>query len=678
MTTLRTACPLDCPDGCTLEVVVDEGRLVKVDAAPDDPADATISPFTQGFICKKVKGHHARVYGPERLLTPLVRTGPKGTGEFRVATWDEALDLVAERVAEALADDPATVVPYLYNSSAGELGRGLLGPLLWDVLGASEVDHTICAASTGRAWAMTFGSMSGADPFDVVHAQLVIVWGANPAISNTHFPPLVQQARDQGAQLVVVDPRRTAMAKRADLHLPVRPGTDVVLAMAVAAELNHRGAIDGVFTDAHADGVDDYLAACAAHSLDRAADICGLDRAEIEAFVDLLAERRPAYWRTGWGMERNRNGGSAMRSVFALPVLTGAFGQLGSGVHLHTGHDLPWDTAALCDAVLGPVGEPGSIERGRPRRHVNQNRLGQLLTDPGDEPPIRVLVVQGANPAVMNPAQAKVLAGLARDDLFTVVHDQVLTDTARYADVVLPATTHFETLDVIVPYGAFVAQAVEPVIDRVGESRPNDEVNAGLAARLGLRAGAGEAFDPSPERLLALTLPAGVPTDVVTQPAGSVVQFRDTWPDHPDRRARLLASERTQAQGVTALPRYVDLESDLPLALVTPATAKTINSIFGETDPPAAAVHLHPDDADARQLVDGQDVRVTDGASDVFVTLKVDADLRPGVASMPKGLWRVGVGGGFTANVFAPDTLNDLAGGACFNDARVDVLPIST
>jgi anaerobic selenocysteine-containing dehydrogenase len=234
MSTLRTACPLDCPDGCTLEVVVDDGRLVEVDAAPVDVDDLTINPLTQGFICKKVKGHAARVHGTDRVLTPLVRTGPKGAGEFRPVSWDEALDLVAARIGAALADDPATVVPYLYNSSAGALGKGLLGPLLWDAVGASYVDHTICAASTGRAWAMTFGSMAGADLFDVVHAQLAVVWGANPAISNTHFPPLVQRARDHGAALVVVDPRRTAMARRADLHLAVRPGTDVVLAMATA------------------------------------------------------------------------------------------------------------------------------------------------------------------------------------------------------------------------------------------------------------------------------------------------------------------------------------------------------------------------------------------------------------------------------------------------------------
>jgi len=675
VTILRTACPLDCPDGCTLEVEVVDGRLTRVDAAPADIDDPAINPLTQGFICKKVKGHAARVYSPDRVMTPLIRSGPKGTGEFRSATWDEALDLVAGRIQEALADDPATVVPYLYNSSAGSLGGGLLGQLLWDALGASQVDHTICAASTGRAWSMTFGAMPGADPFDVVHAQLVVVWGANPAISNTHFPPLVQHARADGATLVVIDPRRTAMAKRADLHLAARPGTDVVLAMAVARELASRHAVDRDFTDAHAAGTEEYLAACEAWPLDRAAEVCGLDVADVAAFVGLLVSRRPAYWRTGWGMERNRNGGSAVRAVLALPVLTGAFGQLGAGVHLHTDHDLPWDYAALCDAVLGPVGERGSAKRGRARRHVNMNLLGQLLVDPGSEPGVQVLFVQGANPAVMNPAQAKVLAGLAREDLFTVVHDQVLTDTARFADVVLPATTHFEVHDVAVPYGAFVAQTLSPVIERVGESRTNDELNAGLAARCGFAAGPGEAFDPAPERMLALVLPDGVPAAVSTQSPGSAVQFRDVWPDHPEGRAHLVASEGALAHGVARVPHYVELESELPLTLVTPATAKTINSIFGDTDGPAPAIHVHPDDAAGRRLADGQQVRVWSNEGEVTVALVIDADLRPGVASMPKGLWRRSVGGGFTANVFAPDTLNDLADGACFNDARVEVSP---
>jgi anaerobic selenocysteine-containing dehydrogenase len=686
---VRTACPLDCPDGCSLEVEVVDGRLIRVDApaAPPGGGDRAVNPFTQGFICKKVKGHPARVYSPERVMTPLVRTGAKGAGQFRAASWDEALDLVAEQVREALDDDPATVVPYLYNSSAGALSAGPLSRLLWSELGASAVHHTICAATASKAWELTFGSMLGADLLDVVHAQLVVVWGANPAISNTHLPPLVNQARRQGAQLVVVDPRRTAMARRADLHLAPRPGTDVVLAMAVAAEMARRGAIDRAFTDAHASGVDEYLAACQTWSLERAEEICDVPAAQIVALAELVATRRPAFWRPGWGLERNRNGGSAVRAVLALSVLAGSFGEPGAGVHLHTDHDLEWDTMALRRAVFGADGERSRHGRGPgpARRAVNQNRLGALLTEPGDEPAVRVLFVQGANPAVMNSAQAKVLAGLARDDLFTVVHDQVMTDTARFADVVLPATTHFEVDDVSVPYGSYVALPMPAVIDRVGESRTNDEVTAGLAARLGFDASPGGAFDPSIERLRALMLPSGVPDDAVVRAPGTSVQFRDLWPGTTDGRAHLVVEAEAGVAtdgGPARVPAFAPLpvRTDRPLSLLTPATAATINSIFGEADVTAvggsgrrAAIHLHPSDAAARGLVDGQSVSVGDGRAELHTVVAVDQDVREGVAVMSKGLWREALGGGFTANVFAPDSLSDLAGGATFNDARVEV-----
>ena len=684
MTRLRTACPLDCPDGCSLEVEVVDGRLVSVDAAPDAPGDTGVNPLTQGFICHKVKRHHRRVYSPQRILTPLVRWAPKDADEpdpFRPATWDEALDLVAGRIRAALDDDPATVVPYLYNSSAGALGAGRLGPLLWEAVGASAVDHTICAATASMAWTLTFGGLTGADLLDVVHAQLVVVWGANPAISNTHFPPLVNQARRRGAALVVVDPRRTAMAARADLHLAPRPGTDVVLAMATAAELDRRHLVDRTFTDAHAAGVDEYLEACRAWSPRAAAEVCGLGVEEIDALVELLATRRPAFWRPGWGLERNRNGGSAVRAVLALPVLTGAFGRLGAGVHLHTDHDLDWDDAGLRDAVLGPDGAAAP----RPsRRHVNQNQLGDLLVDPGDRPPVQVLFVQGANPATMNPAQAKVLAGLARPDLFTVVHEQVMTDTARCADVVLPATTHFEVDDVSVPYGAFVAEAAPAVIARVGQSRTNDEVTAGLAGRLGYDVGPGSGFDADVVRIRSRVLPTGPPERVVTQVAGSAVQFADRWPTTPDRRAQLVVSGLG-----SRVPTYVELPADLPLTLITPAGPDRINSMFGEADadradgvdptdgpPRPPAVHLHPGDAAERGLVAGQAVRVFDQRAELVTEVALDEGLRPGVVWMPKGAWRAAFGGSCTPNVFAPDGLSDLAGGATFNDARVDVAAV--
>jgi anaerobic selenocysteine-containing dehydrogenase len=652
---VRTACPLDCPDTCSLEVEVERkdgvDRLVRVDAAPEG---AGTNPFTQGWICKKVKHHADRVYSPDRVLTPLVRVGPKGSAEFRPVSWDEALDLVAARCVEARDRHGAeSVVPYLYNSSGGRLAEDGLTPLLWRRFGASRVAHTICAATAGVARRLVVGDTPSADPATVLDAALVVVWGANPTVSNTHWPPLVQRARQAGAQVVVVDPRRTAMASRATLHLAPRPGTDVVLAYALAHRLAELDGIDRSFTAAHVEGLDEYLAAAAAWPVARAADECGVPAADIEAFASLLATVRPAFFRLGWGLERNRNGGSAWRAALALPALTGSFDRPGAGVYWSTSRAFPWDGDAFTAAALGGVELPA------PGRLMNQNELGRDLNDVSLDPPVRVLFVQGANPAAMNPDQVAVLAGLARDDLFSVVHDQVLTDTARFADVVLPATTHFESADVAASYGTFGSEPITAAIPRVGESRTNDEVAAGLAARFGFDA---EAFDPDPDRLLAL---GGHGSRSGWAPI-------DAGPQRPER-IRLVADDDRVALGVDRVPAYRSLESAYPLTLLSPASPQTVNSMFGERADVRPLLIMHPDDAASRGIGDGARVRVHDGRAAIEVPVRVEPSVRPGVVVLPKGLWRRSTDSGFTANAFAPATLSDLAGGACFNDARVEV-----
>ena len=645
---LPTACPLDCPDTCSLEVSVEGGRLVAIEAGPANP-------ITQGFICAKVKQHARRVYAPERVLTPLVRVGPKGAGEFRVASWDEALDIVAARISAAIAEEgPASVVPYLYNSSAGSLASAGLTWRLFDELGAARVLHTICAATAGAAWQSTFGSMLSADPLDVVHSKLVVVWGANPAISNIHFPPLVQKARAAGARLVVVDPRRTAMARRADRHLALRPGTDVALVLGMVRHLDREGLIDRAFVDAHTSGADELIAGAAEWTPSRTAEVTGVDADDVVAFAEELASIHPAFLRIGWGLERNRNGGASYRAVLGLPVLTGQLGELGGGVMASLGGA---DDFSLDGAPAGG------------RRKVNMNHLGTEL------PGMWVLFVQGSNPAVTAPRQRLVLEGLARDDLFTVVHDQVLTDTALYADVVLPATTHFEADDLAGSYGTFTRQRVAAVIDRVGESRTNDEVGAGLAVRLGLAA---SRYDPDPVALMVgglggATPPAAGEVDVLRAP-GTAVQFLDTFPGFEDRKARLAPPILRDR----AVPAYRDLDSQFPLALISPATHRTINSMFGEFNAAEACVRISPVDAEARSVRDGDAVRMWNDLGALEVVARIDADLRPGVVSMPKGLWRRDIPGGLTANALVPDTLNDLAGGACFNDARVEIALVSS
>ncbi|HEY5697836.1 MAG TPA: molybdopterin-dependent oxidoreductase [Acidimicrobiales bacterium] len=659
MSTITTACPLDCPDGCSLSITVEDERITAIDAVPEGEA---ANPLTDGWICRKVRRMTRRIHGDQRLTTPLRRTGPKGSGQFEPLGWDEALDEIAAHIRTAIDEHgPSSVVPYLYNSSAAVLESDGLTPLLFEALEAAEVEHTICAATASKAWRLVLGTMPSADPTDVADSDLIVVWGANPTVSNSHLAPRIEARAREGAKVVVIDPRRTPAADRASRFLPVKPGTDVVLAMAAAAELERRGAVDRAFVDEHAEGADEYLAACAEWTVERAAEVCGLEPEDITGFVDDIVGAQAPMLRVGWGMERNRNGGSAHRATMSLWVLAGAFGRPGAGVVGATSPAEDPTAGAVRNAVLGGGDYPN-------RRIVNMNRFGAVLAGEGGA--VDVLFVQGSNPAASAPNQPAVHEGLARDDLFTVVHDQVMTDTARFADIVLPATTSFEVDDIVAGYGGYWVQDSPAVIPPVGESRPNNQVAHGLAIRLGLES---EAFDPSPARLRALMVgPFELPLRL--QPEGAV-QFKDLWPAHAgstSRKARLVTDDPTSDR----LPTYRDNDvTGGSLILLTPATNRTITSMFGEYDSSDPSVHLHPADAESRGLTQGQQAVVTNGQASITVAVAVDDAIRPGVASIPKGLWCKATPEGLTANAFAPDTLSDLAGGARFNDAMVEVQP---
>jgi anaerobic selenocysteine-containing dehydrogenase len=656
-----TACPLDCPDTCSLEVTVDAGRITKIDAAPIEQSD---NKLTDGWICKKVKHHAKRVYSAERVMTPLVRIGAKGSGEFRAATWDEAIGLIAERIQGAIAEyGPDSVLPFIYNSSAGKLESNFLTPHLFERLGCPEIEHTVCAGTFAAAWKQVYGEMMSTDPLDVVHSRLVVVWGANPGITGTHFLALLNKARAAGAQVVVIDPRKTAAAARADLHLAVRPGTDVVLAYALARWLVHNGGVDVKFVDQHTSGSTEFISAAEEWTIERASEICGVAADDIVRLARLIATTRPAMLRVGWGMERNRNGGSAHVAAHAMWSLSGNFGALGSGVLGSTSRSGLWRAPLVAQWPAG-VARP-TLNK------INMNHVGRILRGvPGAwRVPAKVLVIQGANPAVTAVDQRGMLEGLAREEIFTVVHDQVMTDTAMYADVVLPATTHFEVADVVGSYGTFAVQRNVAVIAPVGESQSNNQFASHLANALSLPA---DEFDASAARISALIEDA-MPLESAVRGADTSVQFRDTWPSHGDRRARLFAPSSE-----LPLPRFVaQTESKFPLVLLTPATAQTVNSMFGDTEPAAAVLKLHPLDAESRKIQSGDTVRVFNERGGISVSVEVDAAMRPGVCAMPKGLWRNSIADGLTANVFAPDDLSDLAGGACFNDARVEVMKAS-
>jgi anaerobic selenocysteine-containing dehydrogenase len=662
---VRSACPLDCPDACSLEVRVEGGRVVKVDGDHRNP-------YTQGYICSKVRRMPEHLYGADRLLRPGRRAGAKGEGRFEPLTWDAALDLVAARLAEARRRHGGqAILPYSYGGSNGHLTHESVDFRLFHRLGASRLARTVCAAPTGSAATGLYGKMIGAALGDYAHSRLIVVWGTNPSATGIHFVPVVQEARRRGAKLVVVDSRRTPLAKQADLHLAPFPGSDVAVALAVIRWQFENGGADEEFLARHTTGAEELRRRAAAWTPERAERVSGVPAASIESFARLYAASSPAAIRCGWGVERNRNGGSAVAAILALPAVGGKFGVRGGGYTMSNSVAWKIDTAA---AVAEP--EP-------PTRIVNMNRLGEALLE-YDSPPVEVLFVYNSNALATTPNQEKVRRGLEREDLFTVVFDQVLTDTARYADVVLPATSFLEHRELARGYGAMVLHRIEPAAAPAGEARSNREVFAELVLRLGLERPGDPTTDQELENALLAASPAPVPAAVAAAldrdgmdfaPSGwAPVQFVDVFPRTADRKVHLVPEELDREAPLGLYGFQPDPGDERhPLALISPATNRTISSTLGQLRRGQVALELSPADAAARGLAEGDEARVWNDLGEVRCRVKINPDLRPGVACLPKGLWARHTLNGATANALAPDSLTDLGGGACFNDARVEV-----
>jgi anaerobic selenocysteine-containing dehydrogenase len=660
---VASACPLDCPDACSLDVTVENGRVTKLDGARDR------NPITEGYICAKVRKFPDRLYGKERLREPMQRVGMKGEGVFEPLSWQQALALASRRLVETRDRfGGEAILPYSYGGSNGYLSQDTTDALLFRRLGASRLARTVCAAATGSAAIGLYGKMEGVAFTDYPSAKLVVVWGCNPSASGIHLVPPIQAACEAGAKLVVVDPRSTSLAKQADLHLALRPGTDLVVALAMIRELFASGRADREFLDRHATRADELERRAAPWTLARAADIAGIPLADLERFVELYAGISPAVIRCGWGLERNRNGGSAVAAVLALPAVAGKFGVRGGGYTLSNSG--AWKMSAA--QIAGPEA---------PTRTINMNRLGQALTTTSARP-VHLLFVYNSNALMTTPNQALVRRGLEREDLFTIVFDQVLTDTARYADLVLPATTFLEHNELARGYGAMVLQRSAPVIAPVGESRSNYNVFADLAVRTGV-ASAEEI--PSEEEAIAQILDssgrgADLTAELVqhgfAQPSAGEhpVQFVDVFPKTEDRKIHLVPVA-LDAEAREGLYTYQQdpASAKTPLALISPATNRTISSTLGELRKGPVALEMNPADAAARGLGDGQQVRVTNELGEVICRLRVTHDQRPGVVELPKGLWARNTDNGATACALAPDTYTDLGDGACFNDARVEV-----
>jgi anaerobic selenocysteine-containing dehydrogenase len=670
-----SVCPLDCPDTCSLTVTVEDAKIVQI-------RGSRANPYTDGVLCAKVpKAYPEFVHGERRLRTPLRRIGRRGEGRFAPISWDEALDIIHERISAVIAEHgPQAVLPLNYGGPHGLLAAGSMDLRFFHRMGASLLDRKpLCGGIRTEAWVGTLGTVAGIRPEQVEHSKLIVAWGNNVTWSNLHLTPIINRARRAGAKVVVVDPRRIKIAEQADLHLALRPGTDVVLAWAVAAELERRGALDRAFIERWVSGFEEFMALARPWTIERAAETCGLAVADVARFAEWYATLAPAAISVGNGLERNRNGGSGIRAIFALPALAGKFGVAGGGLVNGASFAFPKTPAKLQRPDLVP---PGT-------RTINIVDVGTHLTEPTLSPPIKAMIIYNHNPVVVHPDQNRMRRGLEREDVFLAGIEVAMTDSMRYCDVVLPACTHFEHDDIFAAYGQHWLQRAEPVIPPQGQALSNMEIFRRLAARFGYTEACfratdleliDDAIDGADARLGGVS-PSRLPTDralAMTVKGEDAMLFKNVFPNTASGKVELVSPYLEKKYGAR-LPSYRTLSSTFPLSLITPASDQRITSTFGGTTsndgiPP---LEIHPDDARPRGLRDGQQVRVWNELGEVQLPLRITTDVPRGVVSSLKGAWFRTSDNLQTVSALAPATHADLCGGACYNDARVDVAPAS-
>ncbi|HEX4524830.1 MAG TPA: molybdopterin oxidoreductase family protein [Casimicrobiaceae bacterium] len=680
-TIVRGACPHDCPDTCALHVTVADGRAIKVEGDPDHPT-------TRGVLCTKVARYLERTYSEKRVLHPLRRVGAKGEGRFERIGWDEALDTIASRFREIAgsADGPQAILPYSYAGTMGLLQYGSMDRRFFHKLGASLLDRTICATAGKAGYAATIGASIGTDLEQFENAKLILIWGSNPVVSNLHLWSRVQEAKRRGAKLIAIDPYRSQSAEKCHEHLALMPGTDAALALGVMHVLIADGLIDRDYIDRYTLGFDALEERVREYPPSRAASLTGLREAQIVALARDYGTIAPAVIRLNYGMQRHAGGGMAIRTVACLPALVGAWRHAAGGALLSSSGTYPINTAAL---------ERPELSWNNPRT-INMSTIGDALLE-ADDPPIRALFVYNSNPVSVAPESGKVVAGFSRDDLFCVVHDVFLTDTADYADIVLPATTQLEHLDVHSSYGHLYALANNPSIAPLGEAKPNTEVFRLLAARMGFDEAC---FAESDESMAANAFVSGHPRmagiDWGTLKTQGWQRLNVPSPYAPFAEGNFptpsgkceFYSESLRRQGLDPLPTYTPpresavsdpaLARRFPLAMLSPPARNALNSTFGglpvflETEK-TPWLDIDAGDAAARGISDGDKVRVYNDRGALVVTARITDRTRPGVVVAPSIWWRKLSPDGTNANMVTGQALTDMGRAATFYDVLVEV-----
>jgi anaerobic selenocysteine-containing dehydrogenase len=680
---VRGVCPHDCPDTCGVLTEVKDGVAVGFRGDPGHP-------ITQGWLCAKVRPYLDHVYHPDRLLHPLRRVGPKGGGRWERVTWDDALAEIASRWKEIIArDGPQAILPYSYSGTLGLVQMIVASSRFWNRLGASQLQRSICGAAAEMAVEATLGKRWAPPYADVLHSKLVVIWGHNPVATAPHFLPFLRKAQRQGCQVVVIDPRRTQTARGADWHLAPRPGSDGALALGLAAALVSEGLHDEGWLAAHAAGWPEFRERLKEFPPERVADITGLAAGDVVRLARLYAGSRPGLIKMADGINRNRNGGQAVRAICALPALTGQYGVRGGGLAYSTSGYFPWDPEAVHHRGDCPA----------PGRAVNMNRLGAALLGEARDPPVRSLFVFGANPAASTPNSGRIVEGLRREDLFTVVHELFLTDTADYADLVLPATSQLEQTDLHKAYGTTLLAYNAPAIAPRGEAKSNWKVMGLLARAMGFTE---PWLHQSPDEVIEEILTAtarrepsfrGITLERL-RTEGAVPLALPDGPPFADLRFPTpsgkveLVSGILEAAGADPLPGHFVPGDDggaspgdpawpaaEALELLTGASHHFVTSSLanqrGLLDRAGTPfVEVHPDDAAYRGIADGDAVVVENARGGVRLRAVVTDAVRPGVLVSPKGRWSKH-NGGRNVNWTTSDALGDLAGQSTFHSNRV-------
>ncbi len=673
--TFASVCTLDCPDTCSLTATVQGGKLIGVKGSKANP-------YTDGVICNKVTRYYPDyVHGEQRLTKPLRRIGPRGSGEFEAVSWEAAIDIIYQGFSRAIEKfGPQSVMPFNYAGPHGELAAASMDRRFFYRLGATLLNRgPLCGGVKGAAYASLFGNAPGMPPAQVEHSDLIVVWCNNVTVSNLHMAGLLKKARKRGAKLVVIDPKQTKVAEQSDMFLQIHPGSDVVFAMAVAAEFERRGALDRVFVEQWTVGFEAFMAEARKYSVEDMERECRLSAGQFHAFVDLYVDAKNVAANFGNGIERGHSGGSGLRAAMALQALTGNHGRLGAGVMAKSGLAAPKTSDKLHRPDLIPAGT----------RTFNIVDVAEKLLDETLDPPVMATMIYNHNPVGSHPDQANMLKALSREDLFIAGSDVVMTDSMQYCDVILPAASSFEIDDIYGAYGQNYVQRAAPVIPLVGEALPNTEIFRRLAARFGFDE---QMFKDSDEQLMDQAMdgddpklqgfkPSQVPLDraleMTTSGGGEMVMCDTVLPATPSGKIELFSQGLEDRFGY-GVPRFEPVEQELPLVLITPSSSKRTNCTFGGCEDSAGIeiVEINPADARTRGVKTGDKIVLSNERGKVTLEALVTEKVRAGVLYSPKGTWLGTSETGLTVNALIPAGLRtDIERGACYNDTFVEIIP---